>query len=74
MFGTASTLAASGLITTRTDVDAFRFPTQAGSITLNATPFDSSTGKNNLDAKLTLLDSAGATVAAVITPARLMQR
>lgn len=63
--GTASSLATSGLITTRTDVDAFRFPTQAGSITLNATPFDMSTGKNNLDAKLTLLDSAGATVATV---------
>lgn len=63
--GTASTIAASGLITTRTDVDAIRFATQAGSITLNVSPFDMSTGKNNLDAKLSLLDDSGATVAAV---------
>lgn len=63
--GTASTLAASGLITTRTDVDALRFATQAGSITLNVDPFDYTTNKANLDAKITLLNSAGATVATV---------
>ena len=63
--GTASTLAASGLITTRTDVDSVRFATQAGAITLNVSPFDMSTGKNNLDAKLSLLDESGGTVASV---------
>jgi len=63
--GTASTLAASGLITTRTDVDALRFATQAGSITLNVDPFDYTTGKANLDAMITLLNNAGATVATV---------
>jgi Bacterial Ig domain/Dockerin type I domain len=63
--GTASTLAASGLITTRTDVDAIRFGTQAGSITLNVEPFDYSTSKANLDAKITLLNNAGTVVATV---------
>ena len=63
--GTASNLAVSGLITTRTDVDAIRFATQAGSITLNVDPFDYATNKADLDAKITLLDSAGTTVASV---------
>jgi Bacterial Ig domain/Dockerin type I domain len=63
--GTASTLAASGLITTRTDVDAIRFGTQAGSITLNVEPFDYSTSKADLDAKITLLDNSGTVVGTV---------
>ena len=63
--GTASTLATSGLITTRTDVDAIRFPTQAGSITLNVNPFDYTTNKANLDASITLLNSAGTVVGSV---------
>ncbi len=63
--GTASTIAASGLITTRTDVDAIRFGTQAGSITLNVEPFDFSTSKADLDAKITLLNNSGTVVATV---------
>ena len=63
--GTTSTLAASGLITTRTDVDALRFATQAGSITLNVDPFDYISSKANLDAKLTLVNDTGDVIAAV---------
>ena len=63
--GTASTFATSGLITTRTDVDAIRFATQAGSIQLDVAPFDYTTSKNNLDAKITLLNSSGTVVASV---------
>ncbi len=63
--GTASTLAASGLITTRNDIDGFRFATQTGQIALNVAPFDYTTNKANLDAKITLLNSAGDTVASV---------
>jgi hypothetical protein len=55
----------SGLITTRTDVDAFGFFTQTGQVSLNADPFELSSGKANLDIQLTLIDSAGASVAVV---------
>ncbi len=44
--GTASSLATNGLITTRTDVDAFRFPTQAGTIMLRVDPFDYATNQS----------------------------
>lgn len=54
-----------GLVTTRTDVDAFRFFTQTGSVTLKGDPFELSTGKANLDVQLTLLNAQGNTVAVV---------
>jgi hypothetical protein len=58
-------VSASGLITTRTDLDAFRFVTQTGNITLNFTPFEASTGKANLDMRVQLLDSNNSVVADV---------
>ncbi len=63
--------AASGLISTQTDVDAFRFATQGGSVTLKVEPFDFATGKANLDAQLTLVNANGVTVAVVNDPATL---
>jgi hypothetical protein len=49
----------SGVISTRTDVDAFRFTTLGGNITVSATTVDPG---GNLDIQLTLLNSAGGTV------------
>ncbi len=63
--GTTGTIATSGLIATRTDVDAFRFPTQAGSVTINVDPFDLATGKANLDVQLTLLNAAGTVLSTI---------
>lgn len=60
-----------GLVTTRTDVDAFRFFTQTGSVTLNGNPFELSTGKSNLDVQLTVLNALGNTVAVVNDTATL---
>jgi len=65
--GTTGAVASSGLITHREDKDAFKFATQSGSVTINVDPFDFSSGKNNLDVELSLMDSAG-TVLATINP------
>jgi Bacterial Ig domain len=59
------TFAHSGLIATRTDVDAFKFATQAGNISLNVDPFDFASGKANLDVEMRLLNSQGNVVATV---------
>ncbi len=63
--GTGGAIAGTGIIATRSDKDAFRFGTQSGSITLNASPFDFSTGKANLDVEISLINSAGTTIATV---------
>ncbi len=63
--GSAGAIASSGLIATRTDKDAFRFATQAGSVTINVDPFDFATGKGNLDVELSLVNWAGTTLATV---------
>ena len=61
--GSGGAIANSGVITTRTDVDAFRFATQTGSVTINVDPLGVSAGKGNLDASISVLNSAGAVVA-----------
>ncbi len=63
--GSTGAIASSGLIETRTDKDAFRFATQAGSVTINVEPVDFATGKGNLDVELLLVNSVGTTVATV---------
>ena len=63
--GSNGALASTGLISTRTDKDAFKFVTQTGNISINVAPFDFATGKANLDVELTLLDAQGRTVAVV---------
>lgn len=57
----ASGVPFDGLITTRTDVDAFTF-TGSGETTVSVTPAE---GLPNLDIKLTVVDSGGATVATI---------
>jgi hypothetical protein len=61
---TGATPTADGVVTTRTDVDAFRF-TGAGATTVNVNP---AAGLPDLDVQLTVLDGTGATVA-VVDPA-----
>lgn len=63
--GNGGAVASSGLITTRADVDAFRFATQAGSVTINVNPFDFTTSKANLDVQISLLNAAGTVLTAV---------
>ena len=58
--GSGPSLGAQGVISTRTDVDAFSFTAGAGPATITVTP--AMTGPN-LDIGLTLLNSAGAVVA-----------
>lgn len=53
----------TGVITTRTDLDAFKFATQAGELSLTITPFEIADGKANLDVGISLLDANGAVVA-----------
>jgi len=60
-----ATIDATGIIASRTDIDAFRFLTQAGQVTLSASPFEFDKGKANLDVQVTLLNAAGITVATV---------
>lgn len=69
--GADGSFSASGLITTRNDKDAFRFFTQTGSVTINVAPFETSTGKANLDAELKILDASGTVVSTVNEPASL---
>ncbi|MDX1927364.1 MAG: Calx-beta domain-containing protein [Pirellulaceae bacterium] len=57
---TGTTVAASGLISTRTDIDYFSFVTSGGSVTLNVNP--AAVGAN-LDIEASLYDSTGALVA-----------
>ncbi|HUP81525.1 MAG TPA: Ig-like domain-containing protein, partial [Pirellula sp.] len=61
--GFGGAIANSGVITTRADVDAFRFPTQTGIVTINVDPLGVSGGKGNLDVNISLLNSMGAVVA-----------
>lgn len=63
--GTGGSLATAGIIHSRTDRDAFRFATQAGSIQINVSPFDFATNKSNLDAELRLINAAGITIATI---------
>jgi hypothetical protein len=60
-----------GLITTRTDVDAFTFYAYAGQVTLEVAPFEVATGKGNLDVEMTILNDVGETVA-VVNPTTLV--
>lgn len=64
-------VSASGLITTRTDVDAFTFITQSGNVALDFTPFEASTGKGNLDIQVTLVDDQDQVVT-VVNPVDLI--
>ncbi len=64
-------VSASGLITTRTDVDAFSFITQTGNVVLDFTPFEASTGKGNLDIQVTLVDDQNQVVT-VVNPVNLI--
>jgi hypothetical protein len=57
----AADVKVNGIIATRADVDAFTFA-GSGTTTVSVTPAD---GVPDLDVKLTILDAAGATVAAV---------
>ncbi len=61
----AGALQASGVITRRTDLDAFRFTTQDGLIVLNFEPFERADGKANLDIEVKLYDSNGTLVTTV---------
>ncbi|MEQ1830958.1 MAG: Ig-like domain-containing protein, partial [Pirellula sp.] len=63
--GTAGAVANSGLITTRTDVDEFRFATQSGNISLLVNPLDVSTNRGNLDVAISLRNSAGTVISTV---------
>jgi hypothetical protein len=56
-----SGIAASGLITTRTDIDVFQFSTGTGTVAINLSP--AALG-GNLDIEAKILDSAGNVVAA----------
>ena len=58
--GGSTTLTATGLIGSRSDVDTFSFTAGAGSLTIAASPAPLSP---NLDISLTLRNSAGATIA-----------
>ena len=62
-----SNISASGLITTRSDVDVFKFSTAGGNVTLNLNPAPRG-GNLNIEAKI--LDSAG-NVLAVSNPTGL---
>ncbi len=55
----SNTFTTSGLISTRTDVDIFRVTVSAGRLTLNAAPFELSSGKSNLDIQVQVKDSNG---------------
>jgi len=61
----------NGLISTRTDVDAFTFFAYAGQVSLEVAPFEVSTGKANLDAEMTILNSLGQTIA-IVNPTTLV--
>lgn len=67
----AGGLSGSGVIGTRTDKDWFRFATQAGSVSLNISPFELSDGKANLDIQVRLLNASGAVVSTVNETNRL---
>jgi hypothetical protein len=64
----SSQLSASGVISSRTDVDVFSFQSAAGTINLNVSP-DSTAP--NLDILVELLDSSGAVIASDNPPASL---
>jgi subtilisin-like proprotein convertase family protein/subtilisin family serine protease len=63
--GSNGAVAASGLITTRSDVDVFRFATQSGLVSLQVNPLDVATSRGNLDVSVTLRDAAGTEVVTV---------
>ncbi len=60
--GAPTTFATNGVISAATDVDAFKFTTGAGTLSLTASP---SAVSPDLDVKLTLLNAAGAVVTTV---------
>ena len=57
-------IAATGVVGSRGDVDAFSFVTGAGDVELSLAVFQVGDGKANLDAQLTLVDASGTVVAA----------
>ena len=63
--GSPTNFTFNGLITTATDVDAFVLSSEAGTLSVSASP---STMSPNLDLKVTLLNSAGAVVASADPP------
>ncbi len=69
--GATGAIANTGLISTRTDQDAFKFATQTGIVSIDVAPFDYSTGKGNLDVVLTLVNSLG-TVVSVVNSASII--
>ncbi len=63
--GSTGAILTTGVVSTRTDVDAFKFFTQAGSVTVNVDPFELPSGKANLDVQMQILDSLGNVVSTV---------
>ena len=60
-----------GIISTRTDVDVFRFVTGSGAVSFDITPFDYSDAKSNLDIQVSLLNSNGQTITSINPSDRL---
>jgi len=56
-------VSSSGIITTRTDVDVFRFSAVGGRVTFDIAPFEYGDGKANLDVIARLYNSSGKVVA-----------
>lgn len=69
--GNGGSVSNFGLITTRTDVDTFRFATQAGSVSINVNPMDYTTSKANLDVHVSLLNAAGTVLSTVNTASQI---
>ncbi len=66
--GAANSYAVNGVVETPSDVDVFVFAAGAGTVTVNATPFERSP---NLDILIQLIDASGAVVAEA-NPAALL--